>query len=308
MAAPTPFEAFIQPARALPQIWRVLLGCVLIAVCWGLPVVASGFAMAKFGMQLPNASVTTLYVIYLFLGMAVGAGLAARLLHQRSAASLFSPSGFRAGRFAFTALALSALSVIGTLAFAPAGEITRNLPVFTWLCLLPFGFVAILIQTSAEEMVFRGYLMQALAARFRSRIVWMGVPSLIFGLLHWDPAIHGKNAWLVALAAGVVGLILSDVTARCGDLSPAIGLHFANNVIALLVLAPPSPLDGLSLLRLDLDMSDTERLRLLHLSDMASILLIYALWFLLWGRRLRLHSAGAGPISAANPDGGPSGA
>ena len=49
------------------------------------------------------------------------------------------------------------------------------------------------------------------------------------------------------LAAGLIGLILGDVTARTGNLSLAMGLHFANNAIALLLVAMPSPLAALSL-------------------------------------------------------------
>ena len=100
---------------------------------------------------------------------------------------------------------------------------------------------------AAEELLFRGYLTQALAARFRSPLAWALVPSLAFGALHWDGAAYGADAWLAVAAATAVGLALADVTARTGNLSAAIGLHFANNVAALLVVAMPGPTAALAL-------------------------------------------------------------
>ncbi len=55
---------------------------------------------------------------------------------------------------------------------------------------------ACLIQTGAEELVFRGYLQQQLAARFASPLIWMVLPALIFGAVHYDPATAGPNVWL----------------------------------------------------------------------------------------------------------------
>lgn len=287
----TPFEAFIAPARRYPQIWRILAGCALIAAFWGIAMLASAVVIAGFGSSMDRPSVMTLFILYLFMALTVGAIVAARLLHRRNPATLFGPEGFRPRSCAFAAAALFVVYIVGALAYVTALDLTRNLPTAAWLSLLPFGILGVFIQTSAEEIVFRGYLMQALAARFRAQVIWMGLPSLLFGALHWDAAAHGPNAWLVALSAGLVGLFLADITARCGDLSPAIGLHFANNAMALLVLAPPSPLAGLSLWRLGLDARDFDALRLMHLSDIATITLLYGLWFVIWGRRLRLHSA-----------------
>ncbi|HEV2901049.1 MAG TPA: CPBP family intramembrane glutamic endopeptidase [Pseudaminobacter sp.] len=44
----------------------------------------------------------------------------------------------------------------------------------------------ILFQSSAEELVFRGYLQQSLAHRFPHWCVWAALPAIMFTLLHWD--------------------------------------------------------------------------------------------------------------------------
>ena len=41
------------------------------------------------------------------------------------------------------------------------------MPLAAWAAWLPLVLPALLVQTAAEEIAFRGYLMQGLAARFR---------------------------------------------------------------------------------------------------------------------------------------------
>jgi membrane protease YdiL (CAAX protease family) len=62
---------------------------------------------------------------------------------------------------------------------------------------LPLALVGVLIQTGAEEVLFRGYMQQQLAARFSSPILWMVLPSAIFAALHYQPEIMGDNTWLM---------------------------------------------------------------------------------------------------------------
>ncbi|WP_424932597.1 lysostaphin resistance A-like protein [Amaricoccus macauensis] len=308
MTVPTsPFEAYIAPVGRHVQVWRTLLGCVIIAATWGVVTTASALVLTQVPAVRGHPAGMTLLILYLFGGMTLGAVLAARLAQRRNAMSLVSPQGFRPRLFWMPAAGLLAVLSIGTLIYILFLDATPNVPPGRWLMLLPFGLLGVLIQTSAEEIVFRGYLMQSLAARFRSRIVWLGVPSILFGALHWDATIHGPNAWLVVASATLVGLIFADVTARCGDLLPAIGLHFANNALALLVLAPPSPLAGLSLFEMGGETQDVATMRLLHLSDIAGALLLYGIWFGIWGRHMRLQSGQGGPISAPDAGKGPRG-
>jgi len=131
----------------------------------------------------------------------------------------------------------------------------------TWIVLLPFAAGAVLIQTSAEEILFRGYLQQSLAARFRSPLIWVGVPSALFAAGHYAPGIAGDNALLVAVWSCVFGVLAADLTARSGTLGPAIALHFFNNVISLLIISLPDTLSGLALYLLPYDMSDGGMLR-----------------------------------------------
>jgi membrane protease YdiL (CAAX protease family) len=216
-----------------------------------------------------------------FAGLILGLGLAARLLHGRSPGSLVGPDGVRAADVARGAAAVGLVAAAGlAVLFATAPPMRRTEPA-EWAAWLPLALPAVLVQATAEELAFRGYLMQGLAARFRSPAVWWGLPAVLFGLLHWNPAEFGANAWLVVVSAAVAGLVLGDVTARTGSVSLAIGLHFANNAVALLIVSLPSPLAALSLFVYPVDPADAAAMRPLIVLDLAVILAAWALWLAL---------------------------
>jgi membrane protease YdiL (CAAX protease family) len=284
-------EAFVAPAMARPAIWRLLLGVLLAAAVW----IAVTAALLAGGVRL-GAGPRGILLLYLasFGGLALGTALAVRLLHRRPAMTLFGPGGFapRAVAIGVAVVAgLALLSLATTFALAPP---ERQMPLATWMALVPLALPALLVQTGAEELLFRGYLLQALAARFRSPLVWRLVPALLFGALHWDRGAYGSDAWLAVAATTVVGLILVDVTVRTGNLSAAIGLHFANNVVAVLLVATPGPVGALGLYVLPVD--GAYPLRPFLLADIASTVAAWGAWRLAAARRRRLHSRDRGSI------------
>ncbi|MEM7524447.1 MAG: CPBP family intramembrane glutamic endopeptidase [Pseudomonadota bacterium] len=142
------------------------------------------------------------------------------------------------------AVALGALSSFATAAVigwpALSGQSTA-----TWAAGALIALPLILIQTGAEEAVFRGYLLQQLAARFRSPFAWAVVPSLLFGALHWSPDAPGGGLSYVVVTA-TTGLVLALIAARLGGLSFVWGVHFGVNAWALLFVAPQGYLSGLA--------------------------------------------------------------
>ena len=111
-----------------------------------------------------------------------------------------------------------------------------------------------------------------------------------------EPGRFGANAWIVALSTAVIGLVLADVTVKTGNLSAAIGLHFANNVSSLLLVSLPSPLAGFSLWIARIDPADTAAVRPLLLADLATTLAAWAAWRAFRRTRRQLHSQGRGSI------------
>ncbi|MCB1368943.1 MAG: CPBP family intramembrane metalloprotease [Rhodobacteraceae bacterium] len=279
------FEAYIAPARTHPQLWRLAAGLMLVTgIYLAFTIFVAGYA-ARLGGSLDRAftpdggPLATSAVLFTFAGMGIGVIVAARLLHNRNAQTLFGPDP-AATRWYFNAGASIALAVataatmVGMVFYTPE----PNLPFVTWLIWLPSSLVLILIQSGSEELLFRGYLMQQLAARFRSPWFWWVLPSALFAMLHYDPAAQGPNAPLFVLDIFIFALLAGDLTARTGNIGAAIGLHFVNNAMAFLFIALKGELTGLALHLTPFAADDWDDMRTGVIADIVMLLVIYAVY------------------------------
>ena len=171
-----------------------------------------------------------------------------RVLHGRSFTTILGRPAttiYEFGRVSLYLLPLYAILLIPALS---APEPIQQFNLGTWLLMLPAMLPLLFVQISAEEFVFRGYLQSHLAALAKHPIVWMGVPSILFGLIHYDPTNPSSySAWSYVVWAGFLGLLCADLTARTGTLGPALAVHFINNISAILVLANDEWLYGATL-------------------------------------------------------------
>lgn len=277
-------ERLVGPARLRPALWRMLAGLALIAgLSFGLNTALhqglSALMPGRWGADVASGTTPVPMLVLLsgFGFVILATFLAARLLHHRAPMGLIGPFRLAAAQFwQVTRLLLLLAAVVLVLPpWSMAEPLRPNLAPATWAVLLPLSLAAVLIQVAAEEILFRGYLQQTLAARFASPLIWMGLPSAVFALGHYAPFEAGANAPLVMIWAGLFGLLMADLTARAGTLGPAIAVHMLNNVLALLVFALPSSLNGLSLFLLPYDLSDTETLRAWLAVDFAIMLIAW---------------------------------
>jgi membrane protease YdiL (CAAX protease family) len=280
------FAAYIAPAQPRAEPWRTLLGFLLIIlVYFGTMAGMAGLVWALSSLDALEAglrrlgegedSLAMLILLATFLGGWLGVWLVVRLLHRRPMATLFGHPPRVLADFVLGTVALVVVGGgLGLLALPWLPALEPALPPAAWLLLLPVALVAVLIQTGAEELVFRAYLQQQLAARFASPLVWMLIPSALFGLAHFSPEQNGSATWLVVAATGLFGLIAADLTARSGNLGLAWGLHFANNVLAILVVSAMPGMDGLALFRLS--ERSAEILVPLLVFDMALLVAVWA--------------------------------
>ncbi|WP_371169559.1 CPBP family intramembrane glutamic endopeptidase [Aliiroseovarius sp. 2305UL8-7] len=263
---------FWTPAKPRNQIWRTIVGLILIHAVF----LAATFAIFMAGAAVlgstperilgaSNPGETAVFFLT-FLGYHLGLWITLRILHKRGYQSLFGPTlrvswrHFKQGLMIALVIGVVAvlIDLVGGL-FLPANaavEIEQNLSFGTWLVILLPALGLILMQIFAEELVFRGYLLQQLRARFRSVWLWAIIPSFIFGVLHFDPYTYGINAVFYVTHTTVAGIVLAIVTLRTGNIGAAAGLHFANNAMLLLVGAKGT-LDGFSLFLSDLDPKST---------------------------------------------------
>lgn len=276
-------DAFIEPARASAELWRLCLGILLFVVGYlALSQLYFQLVFITFGddqaglyseilaTETPRA---VMLLLFSFAAMSITLVLLVRLLHQRSSLGLLGPIYRFVPAFisVSTAMILLALAVFVLPPWGWGVQLHANLPFLTWLMLFPLSVLVLLIQVSAEELVFRGYLQQQLAARFRSPLVWIGLPSFLFGLAHYMPQEAGDQSWLLVCWAGLFGVFVADLTARSGSLAPAIAMHFWNNFSGILIVALKGNFSGLSLYTLPFTLSDTEQVRAWLFVDFAMI-------------------------------------
>lgn len=262
------FETLVAQARPTREPWRLAVAVPLIIVGFlalnlayfgSIEQVVGPQGWRNLRQELSQGSTprAVLLMLFSFATLAVAMGTVIFALHGRGLISLIGP--LRPAFRDFVRV-LSHLAVLNIVLWAmpwPAGiEPQPQTGLGAWLSWLPLALLAILVQTTAEELGFRGYLQAQLAAWVPSPIVWLAVPSVLFALLHYDVQTFGDNAWIVAAWAGVFAVMAADLTARAGNLGPALAWHLANNISAMLVLSMAGHWDGLALHVLPVDPAD----------------------------------------------------
>lgn len=281
-------EYLVAPARPGRSVWRFLAGLVIIAaVVFGLNALANSmihllapqFWQSEFANPDVQGGRPLSMVILLgsFSFAIVGVGVAARLMQKRALLGLIGPFPLALVQFwqVFRILALLGLILFLLPPWGMGVPLESNLAISRWLLLLPVSVGVVLIQVASEEILFRGYIQQSLAARWSSPLIWMVLPSALFALGHYMPTEAGDNAMPIVLWAGVFGCLMADLTARAGTLGPAIAVHLFNNIIALLLVALPGALSGLSLYLVPFDMADTGAMRGWLAVDFATMLVTW---------------------------------
>jgi membrane protease YdiL (CAAX protease family) len=111
-----------------------------------------------------------------------------------------------------------------------------NFDLIPFLVLFSIAVIMVPLQTSFEEYLFRGYLMQGLGVLSKNRWVPLFITSIAFGLLHIaNPEIE-KIGYILLIHYIGTGFLLGIMTLMDEGLELALGFHAANNLIASLLL------------------------------------------------------------------------
>lgn len=311
MGDETKSETFAQnfwaAARPYQQIWRTILGLVIIhavffAATFGVFMLGAWALNTSPANILHGSSPLEAAVFFLtFLGYHLGLWGVVRILHKRSFRSLFGPAQrinwtqFRQGLMIAITIGLIAIVIqlLGsTFSTWDPPAATQAMPLSRWLVLILPALALIFMQIMAEELVFRGYLLQQLRARFRSVWLWAILPSLIFGMLHFTPATYGINAYFYVLHTATVGIVLAIVTLRTGNIGAAAGLHFGNNAM-MIVSGTTGDLDGFSLFLTEIPLK-SGLMTSSMLTQTTLVIVAFGLWWRMCGRKLPIANTAQG--------------
>jgi uncharacterized protein len=217
----------------------VLFGGAYVFFAWQASMGAmppAGGAMQNF-MGSPAGILTALAS---FAGIWLGTWVAMRWVHREPLTALIGASrrvswpGFRKGLAAV--LITSLLSEILLYCLQP--EIARGaISLTSWLLFLVPIAALTLLQTSSEEVLFRGYLLRGLAVRFQNPFIWALLPGLLFTSMHWSPGSTAAINACVLASIAAFALLLTLLVHATGNLGAAFGAHLGNNLTGFLLIS-----------------------------------------------------------------------
>jgi membrane protease YdiL (CAAX protease family) len=265
-ALPESSSPEILPAR--PKLWRWILGTVIILFSWliigGLLTILvaeifnldlavltavddEGRALLRSYAPWQAASA----VLISFIPLLLAPILLHRFLLRGKVKELFT----RSGRSFAGEVRIGALVMLGLIFASSIPDFIFNNSDYKWTFdlekFLPYLVIALLLipmQTTAEEVFYRGWIQQRLEKGARSIWLVSTIGGLLFALPHLaNPEVSGNIA-LPIIGYGSTGFMLTWVTMRDKSMGLAVGAHAANNLSAgLLVSSIDSALPSASL-------------------------------------------------------------
>lgn len=243
--------------------WRYLISFPGIIVVWllmgSIPVM---FLMAYVSMDgdpstgfsgtgFTGINVVTefLFTMSSFIPFIVATLVAVRFIHARPLRTLFTGgTQIRWGRILAGGgvwLAIAALLSVVEAILYPGRYVLTFQPV-TLLIFTVFALILIPLQTSAEELFFRGYLLQWMGLRLKNKWILALLNGLLFFLPHAANPEMAADSILVGLGYFAMGFFLTLITLQDKGIELALGMHAGNNLFAALfanyeITALPSP-------------------------------------------------------------------
>ena len=186
-----------------------------------------------FGIFDINPNMGFALLLLTFVGALTAFFFIFKPLHQREFRTLITPfSRIRYGKifFAFGLWLALSLGLEMVLYFLNPGDYYFQ---FQWNRFIPLLILSCLmlpIQTSMEELVFRGYLMQGIGILTGTKWAPILITSMLFGLVHsMNPEIEKFGFALMQSYYMSAGLVLAIMTVMDDGLELALGVHAATN-------------------------------------------------------------------------------
>jgi len=207
-------------------------GLAVVAYALGVPVLdlfGDGDDAASQSMASPAGFALLMLSVAAMLPATL---LAVRWVHRRPIGTLFTARP----AFAWRACGISAVVplaavVVLTAAMAVArpGTVEVVFEPGAFLLFLPLVLALVPLQVAAEEVLFRGYVLQAVARLSRRWWPRLLVPAALFTLAHmWNAEFRAGGLW-AAVDYAAVALYLGYLALRGGGLEHAIGFHAGLN-------------------------------------------------------------------------------
>jgi len=245
---------FIQNAlKVKNNIWRYALGIFIIFIftqIGSIPFVvaifnkvgiegAANLDPAKMMTILENSNLTFFYTLLTFFVGFIGFLIVIKYLHNQSFVSVTTSRksiDYKRVLTSFSVISLILFFYTISSFYALPDEYIIQFNLNDFLILLLIAVIFIPIQTSLEEYVFRGYLMQGFGVLAKNKWIPLFLTSFLFGMLHYyNPEIM-KLGSILLVHYIATGLFLGIITLMDEGMELALGFHAGNNLIIALMV------------------------------------------------------------------------
>lgn len=237
--ASQPFlTSFLDQARlGKNDWWRYVISLVWIFVLWQiLGAIPYGILLVLNLTQ--NTFISYVALNFSFILLVIAIITAVRFFHRRPIRTLISSDlsfdWYRALLACGIWMAISlVIALVDALLHPGVYEFTFNLQ--AWLPFAVFGLILTPIQTTAEELLFRGYLLQSFALPIKNKWLITILSGVVFAVPHFLNPEMKSSFILLALFYFCFGVFLTLITIKENRLEAAIGVHAANNLFLVVI-------------------------------------------------------------------------
>ena len=236
------------------KFWKYIVGSlaiILASFVGQLPLIIGIFYETLFNgkayptsntavMRFFDPNVMLFLMLLSFVFIMLGIIIVVRNWHNQTMLSVTtSRNNIDWSRVGFAFVIWSLFTIVATLLsyyYSPSDFVLNFKPI-PFAILLVIGVVLIPIQTSSEEYIFRGYLMQGFANLSRNKWFPLVMTSVIFGGMHiFNPEVS-KIGYIILVYYIGTGLLLGIITLMDEGMELALGFHAANNLVGALLVS-----------------------------------------------------------------------
>ena len=190
-------------------------------------------------MRYFDSNVTLFLILVSFVFIMLSIILVVRYLHNQTMLSVTTTRNkVDWNRILFSFLLWSAFTIISTVLsyYYNPSDFVWNFKPIPFAILVVIGILFIPIQTSSEEYIFRGYLMQGFANLSKNKWFPLLMTSVIFGGMHFFNPEVAKIGHVIMVYYIGTGLFLGIITLMDEGMELALGFHAANNLVGALLV------------------------------------------------------------------------
>lgn len=138
--------------------------------------------------------------------------------------------------FSFGLIVITTSVLIGFDYYNNPENYVMQFDLIPFLILAAITIIFIPLQTSFEEYLFRGYLMQGIGVLAKNKWLPLIITSVLFGSMHFANPEVGKLGNIIMIYYIGTGFFLGIMTLMDEGMELALGFHAGNNMIAALLV------------------------------------------------------------------------